>query len=113
MKQLLFPLGIAAAAACGKVASGDPADAASQDTPAPEAGRFLWQQNLFGTFPSVTLHDTEPYASGIRFAEITLATDRLVPAGGNDIVVAHFDPDGKLQSAWRHGGTATEDPLDL
>jgi hypothetical protein len=96
--------------ACGSVAPREP-DAgvdADVDGSVPEPGRFEWQQNMFGSFPAVTLANDQPYVSANQFAALDLGKGILIPGGGQDVLVARFDAMGQLQWAWRHGGTSDE-----
>jgi hypothetical protein len=63
---------------------------------------------MFGSFPAVTLADDQPYVSANQFAALDLGNGILVPAGGQDVLVARFDAAGGVQSTWRHGGTDDE-----
>lgn len=87
---------------CGKVQARP--DATADGGP----GRFVWQQNMFGSFPAVTVARDQPYVSASQFAALDLGNGILVPAGGQDVLAARFDADGRLQWAWRHGGMDDE-----
>lgn len=63
---------------------------------------------MFGSFPAVTLASDQPYVAANQFAPLDLGRGILVPAGGQDVLVARFDAAGRLQGNWRHGGTSDE-----
>jgi hypothetical protein len=71
-------------------------------------GSFVWQQNMFGSFPAVTLAGDLPYVSASQFAPLDLGKGILAPAGGQDVLVSRFDTDGHAQWSWRHGGPSDE-----
>lgn len=91
---------------CGEVAKG-PADAPG-DGSGVEPGKFVWQRNLFGSFPLVTLAGDQPYVSANQFAALDLGGGLLTPAGGQDVLAARLDTDGQTQWSWRHGGLNDE-----
>lgn len=93
-------------AGCGKVEGPRP-DGGDGPGP-PAAGSFVWQQNLFGSFPAVTLANDLPYVSASQFAPLDLGKGILVPAGGQDVLAARFDAGGHIQWSWRHGGLNDE-----
>ncbi len=98
---------------CGSVKSNTGSDApvdddAAQDGPVLAPGTFLWQQNMFTSFPTVAIANDEPYVSASMFGALDVGGGILVPAGGQDVLIAHFNKDGVHQSSWRHGGTADE-----
>lgn len=103
-------LGLVVLLACGSVKQQPPSDAPDGDDDAPPVapGSFIWQQNMFGSFPAVTLAGDEVYVSASQFAPLDLGGGILVPAGGQDVLVARFGADGVHRSSWRHGGTSDE-----
>jgi hypothetical protein len=115
MKRALVP-GLVAVLGCGNVnatnpdAAIDTVDAAMgvDGPPAPPPGSFVWQQNMFGSFPAVTLSKDQPYVSASQFAQLDLGKGVLVPGGATDVLAARFDTDGRIQWSWRHGGINDE-----
>ncbi len=95
---------------CGKVEARAPDGG---DGPGPAPGAFVWQQNLFGSFPVVTLANEQPYVSASQFAPLDLGKGILVPAGGQDVLAARYDTDGHIQWSWRHGGVNDEFQIGL
>lgn len=93
-------LGLIVLVGCGEVQVQQPGGATGGEPP----GSFVWQQNMFGSFPVVTLANDQPYVSASQFAPLDLGKGILVPAGGHDVLAARFDSGGHLQWAWRHGG---------
>jgi hypothetical protein len=80
----------------------------SDGPPQPAPGSFVWQQNMFGSFPAVTLANDQPYVAASQFAQLDLGKGLLVPGGKTDVLAARFDPDGRIQWSWRHGGVNDE-----
>lgn len=101
------PLALIVLLGCGKVEA-QPDGATGDGPPVVAPGSFVWQQNMFGSFPVVTLANDQPYVSASQFAPLDLGKGILVPAGGQDVLGARFDADGHLQWAWRHGGMSDE-----
>jgi hypothetical protein len=109
-------LGWLVLAGCGSVAPREPDAAVDPPPDAPPVvtpGAFVWQQNMFGSFPVVTLANDQPYVSASQFAPLDLGRGILVPAGGQDVLVARFDAAGRSQWSWRHGGTSDEFQIDI
>ena len=96
-------------AGCGKVTSAGP-DGGAGDGAGPAPGSYVWQRNLFGSFPdAVTIAGDQLYLGASMFSALDLGSGIMVPTGGDDPMVARYTTDGVLQSAWRHGGTSNED----
>jgi hypothetical protein len=101
-------LGLLVLAGCGSVAPREPDAAVDAPPEVPPPGAFVWQQNMFGSFPAVTLANDQPYVAANQFAALDLGRGILVPAGGQDVLAARFDAAGRPQWTWRHGGTSDE-----
>lgn len=99
-------------AGCGNVKSaptdgGSPLGDGGGAAAAP--GSVAWQQNMFGTFvDQLVVVDKDLHVGATVFSPLTLGKDTLVPAGGQDVMYAHFTTDGAVQTAWRHGGASGE-----
>lgn len=106
MRRLLVVLLVAG---CGNVK-------AVSDAGAPDAGArpgsVAWQQSIFGSFADkLVVVDKDLYLGASAFSQMTLGKDTLVPAGGTDVMYAHFTTDGAVQAAWRHGAASNEDTI--
>jgi hypothetical protein len=100
-------------AGCGKVSSGAGPDGGTGDGgPGPAPGSFVWQSNLFGSFPdAVIVAGDQVYVGASQFSALDLGSGILVPAAGQDLMFARYTTDGVLESAWRHGAASDEDTI--
>src|SRR4051794_12104219 len=100
-------------AGCGKVTPGTGPDGGTGDgAPGAAPGSFVWQRNLFGSFPdAVIVAGDQLYLGASMFSALDLGSGIMVPLGGDDPMVARYTTDGVLQSVWRHGGASSEDTI--
>lgn len=95
---------------CGKVSSST--DAGFGDELAPPPGHFVWQRNLFGSFPDVvTVVGDQLYVGASMFSQFDLGNGMMIPAGGTDLMYARYTTSGDLESTWHHGAASDEDAL--
>ena len=72
---------------CGKVSSNPGADAGPGDGAPAVPGRFVWQQDLFGSFPdAVAVVGNQLYVGASMFSKLDLGTGIMVPAAGTDLL---------------------------
>ncbi|HEX3765195.1 MAG TPA: hypothetical protein VHW23_41145 [Kofleriaceae bacterium] len=97
---------------CGTVSSSMGSDAGPTDGAPATPGSFVWQRNLFGSFPDVvTVVGDQLYVGASMFSALDLGNGMMIPAGGTDLMYARYTTDGVLESTWHHGAASDEDAL--
>lgn len=99
-------------AGCGKVTSGAGPDGGAGDGAGSAPGSFVWQHNLFGSFPdAVVVAGDQLYLGASMFSALDLGRGILAPASGQDVMFARYTTDGVIESAWRQGAASDEDTI--
>jgi hypothetical protein len=97
---------------CGKVSSNMGSDGGPTDGAPRAPGSFVWQRNLFGSFPdAVTVVGDQLYIGASMFSTLDLGNGMMIPAGGTDLMYARYTSDGALESTWHHGAASDEDTI--